>query len=342
MTVILAAPDNRTALERVRLGAEGSQIERVYIPRQLAIARMALTPSEQQLGCALVDFGAETTTLSIHRDGVLHTLVTLPMGGRNITRDLAAGLSITEEQAEYIKTAQAAAIPDPQADTAGEAKEINSYSQARAGEIIANIVHRIEQAGFKTSELTAGIVLTGRASRMRRMPELFETQTKMKVRIAPADNSVRPGNTEADPVDSLDIMALAAWPLPQAQGSDLTEIPARDEEDPHATITVDTREIDEYSGYDPRRAAAAARARRERDIDEDNVLDDDPDDDNDRSRTRDKKRKQRRPAEETTDNIDEDESYEEEHASRFGGMRRFISRIGRGFIGTTGPEDIDE
>ena len=44
-------------------------------------------------------------------------------------------------------------------------------------------------------------------------------------------------------------MALAAWPLPQAQGSDLTEIPARDEEDPHATITVDTREIDEYSGY---------------------------------------------------------------------------------------------
>jgi hypothetical protein len=174
------------------------------------------------------------------------------------------------------------------------------------------------------------------------MPELFETQTKMKVRIAPADNSVRPGNTEADPVDSLDIMALAAWPLPQAQGSDLTEIPARDEEDPHATITVDTREIDEYSGYDPRRAAAAARARRERDIDEDNVLDDDPDDDNDRSRTRDKKRKQRRPAEETTDNIDEDESYEEEHASRFGGMRRFISRIGRGFIGTTGPEDIDE
>ncbi len=181
---------------------------------------------------------------------------------------------------------------------------------------------------------------------MRRMPELFETQTKMKVRIAPADNSVRPGNTEADPVDSLDIMALAAWPLPQAQGSDLTEIPARDEEDPHATITVDTREIDEYSGYDPRRAAAAARARRERDIDEDNVLADDPDDDfdddNDRSRTRDKKRKQRRPAEETTDDIDEDESYEEEHASRFGGMRRFISRIGRGFIGTTGPEDIDE
>ena len=51
---------------------------------------------------------------------------------------------------------------------------------------------------------------------------------------------------------------------------------------------------------------------------------------------------QRRPAEETTDDIDEDESYEEEHASRFGGMRRFISRIGRGFIGTTGPEDIDE
>jgi len=346
MTVLLAAPDNRTNLERVRMtggGDEALPIERIYVPRQLAIARMALTPSEQQLGCVLVDFGAETTTLSIHRDGVLHTLVTLPMGGRNITRDLATGMSITEEQAEYIKTTQAAAIPDPQTDAANsEIREINSYSQARAGEIIANIVHRIEQAGFKTSELTAGIVLTGRASRMRRMAELFETQTKMKVRLAPADNSVRPGATGADPVDNLDIMALAAWPVPEAIGSDLTELP----EVKNIPEINTPDENDEYNAYDPHRAAAAARVRGESDLDDDRLLIDDPDPEEQpykQTKYSDKKHGNKKKPENTTDLIDENENeYPEEGSSRFSGMRRLISRIGRGFIGTTGPEEIDE
>lgn len=348
MTVILAAPDNRTNLDRVRMAStdiEGDvAVERIYVPRQLALARMALTPSEQQLGVALVDLGAETTTISIHRGGALQTLVTLPMGGRNITRDIAIGLSITEEQAEYIKIAQASAIPDPQNDTAaGETREINSYAQARAGEIIANVIHRIEQAGFKVADLPAGIVLTGRASRMRRMAELFETQTKMKVRIAPADNSVRPGTTGADPVDSLDIMALAAWPVFDNE-SDLTDIPA-----------VDDPAIDDHNEYeqpfDDPRIAGNTRGRRGRDIDDSELLSDDPDDDDyysNRGHGEDKKKKKvktpRRPDNFTGD-IDDDEDTDgdtDDNGSRFGSMRRFISKIGRGIIGTQGPDDIDE
>ncbi|MDE6286793.1 MAG: hypothetical protein K2L99_07350, partial [Muribaculaceae bacterium] len=114
VTVLLVDPSNRTNLERVRMAGgpetpdgEAVALERVYVPRQLALAAMALTPSEQQLGCVLVDMGAETTTVSIHREGALQSLVTLPMGGRNITIDLAGGLRCTEEQAEYIKINQA-------------------------------------------------------------------------------------------------------------------------------------------------------------------------------------------------------------------------------------------
>ena len=352
MTVILATPDNRTNLERVRMTSQGPDgdvaVERIYVPRQLALARMALTPSEQQLGVVLVDLGAETTTVSIHRGGALHTLVTLPMGGRNITRDIATGLSITEEQAEYIKTAQAAAIPDAQADGAStEAREINSYAQARAGEIIANVIHRIEQAGFKTSELTAGIVLTGRASRMRRMAELFETQTKMKVRIAPADNSVRPGNTGADPVDSLDIMALTAWAAGDTE-SDLTDLPAPAGE--HTYTDEEEEPADDYrTTVDRRRVGESARRRRDIDIDDNDLLTDDPDDDDDdayvrRSEKKKKKVKEPRRRDELTDDMDDEEEGADipDTGSRFGGMRRFISKLGRGIIGTPGPDDIDE
>ena len=291
MTVILAAPDNRTNLERVRMTSQGPDgdvaVERIYVPRQLALARMALTPSEQQLGVVLVDLGAETTTVSIHRGGALHTLVTLPMGGRNITRDIATGLSITEEQAEYIKTAQAAAIPDAQADGAStEAREINSYAQARAGEIIANVIHRIEQAGFKTSELTAGIVLTG---------------------------------------------------LPAPAGE-------------HTYTDEEEEPADDYrTTVDRRRVGESARRRRDIDIDDNDLLTDDPDDDDDdayvrRSEKKKKKVKEPRRRDELTDDMDDEEEGADipDTGSRFGGMRRFISKLGRGIIGTPGPDDIDE
>lgn len=326
ITVVLAAHDNRTNLERVQLTSDTSRspIERVYVPRQLALARMALTPAEQQLGVALVDIGAETTTVSIHRDGSLQALSTLPMGGRNITRDIATGLAITEDQAEYIKCAQASAIHDPAADTEGNAAEVNCHAQARAGEIIANIVHRIEAAGFKTAELTGGIVLTGCPLRMNRMVELFESQTKMKVRVAPADNTVRPGNTSADPLADLDIMALAAWP--GAADSDLTDLPKRQEEP---------------APHEQRPATGSHWQRPE--IDDENLLEDDPDDEAARTAARAPKKPRK---EEPQPVIDDDYDYDDKHASkgRYTGLRQTISRIGKALMGNKEEttDDIDE
>ena len=343
MTVLLVSPDNRTNLERVRMTSDENQLERIYVPRQLALARMALTPSEQQLGVVLVDFGAETTTVSIHRDGVLQSLVTLPMGGRNITRDIAAGLTITEEQAEYIKCAQAAAMPDNTTDgESQEAREINSYSQARAGEIIANVLHRIEQAGFKASELTAGIVLTGRAAQMRRMAELFETQTRMRVRVAPADNSVRPGRTDLDPIDALDIMSLIAWPV-ATQDSDLTELPAA----PAVAENVYEEPEDEYRGYDTRRMADGARARRDEDLDDSNVLNDDPDDPDfedlrSKKKTKRNKKREQEPDYDNETGEDDGDDNGDDNGGRFGGLRSFMSKFTHAIIGTQGPQDIDD
>lgn len=347
MTVLLCSPDNRTNLERVATAVESrpeaARVERVYVPRQLALARMALTPSEQQLGVALVDLGAETTTVSVHKDGTALVAVTLPMGSRNITRDIAAALGVTEEQAEYIKCAQASAMADTDSNASTpDAREINAYTQARAGEIIANVLHRIESAGFKLSELGAGIVLTGRGAQMRRMADLFAAQTKMKVRLATADNSVRPGATGATPVADIDIMALAAWPAGCAD-SDLTE-PAT------AAMADDTADDADYDPYDPRRAAASARARRGAELDDESVLDDDPDDfeeENAPARRRDKK-KIRRQEPETTEDMDDDDDADYDGKdtatgkSRFEGLRNLVSRLGRGFIGETGPDDIDD
>ena len=76
------------------------------VVRPLAQADTVLTTDERSLGCVLVDFGAETTTVSIYKDRSLRYLVTIPIGGRAITRDLATALSLTEDRAEEIKLFQ--------------------------------------------------------------------------------------------------------------------------------------------------------------------------------------------------------------------------------------------
>ena len=73
-----------------------------FVVTALSTAQVLLTSEEKRLGCMLVDMGAETTTVSIYKDGSLRYFATLPMGGRNITRDITS-LSLLEERAEDIK-----------------------------------------------------------------------------------------------------------------------------------------------------------------------------------------------------------------------------------------------
>ena len=68
----------------------------------LAVADTIITSDERQLGCMLIDFGAETTTVSIYKNDALLYLATLPLGGRNITRDIMS-LNILEDKAEELK-----------------------------------------------------------------------------------------------------------------------------------------------------------------------------------------------------------------------------------------------
>ena len=101
MNLIVCKPQikrniNRVLCERLPYAIAG------YIVRPVAIADIVLTDNEKRLGCMFVDFGAETTTVSIYKDAVLQYIATLPMGSRNITRDITATNCI-EEKAEEIK-----------------------------------------------------------------------------------------------------------------------------------------------------------------------------------------------------------------------------------------------
>jgi cell division protein FtsA len=69
----------------------------------IASAEAVLSADERELGVCLADIGSSTTELAVFFEGaVAHTAV-LPIGGDHFTNDLAVGLQVTVEEAEYLK-----------------------------------------------------------------------------------------------------------------------------------------------------------------------------------------------------------------------------------------------
>ncbi len=69
----------------------------------IAAAEAVLSADERELGVCIADIGASTTELAVYFEGsIAHTAV-LPIGGDHFTNDLAVGLQVTVEEAEYLK-----------------------------------------------------------------------------------------------------------------------------------------------------------------------------------------------------------------------------------------------
>lgn len=157
----------------------------------LALAETVLTAEERDLGCVLVDMGAETTTISIYRHHALVYLITLPLGGRNITRDVMS-LGVTEEKAENIKLSmitrqnnQSVIMVDGlRSDTVAE------YIKMRVDEIVANINQQIINSGMSETDIRT-IVVTGGASQQDGFKAALAETTKHDVREAQAPFDIR-------------------------------------------------------------------------------------------------------------------------------------------------------
>ena len=117
----------------------------------LALADAVLTSSEKRSGCVLVDFGADTTTVSIYKNNILRHLAVIPLGGSNITKDICSQ-QIEEDDAEALKIRFGQAYTEPK-EGDDENKEytlegrcsinailLEEIIEARLNEILDNIV----------------------------------------------------------------------------------------------------------------------------------------------------------------------------------------------------------
>lgn len=244
-TVLSCSLQIKRILRRVITDRLGLNING-YITRPLAEAAMVLTEDERRLGCMFVDFGAETTTVSVYRGGAPVYVATLPIGSRNITLDLIA-LNYIEERAEEIKKVSGNALA---VDAARRGKgyaegidytDINNYVHARADEIVANIIAQIEYAGVTAADLPGGIVIVGGGARLRGFNELLQQQSKLPVRQGAPSASVRITDGSIHGTEMVDVISVlvAASRMPEAEC--LTPMPEN---------TGDTTDVRGYTNYD--------------------------------------------------------------------------------------------
>ncbi|MCM1162912.1 MAG: cell division protein FtsA [Muribaculaceae bacterium] len=192
----------------------GLKCEAVVV-RPLAEANLVLTSEEKRLGCMMVDFGAETTSVAIFKDGVLVHLAVLPLGSRNITRDITT-LNYLEEKAEELKIAFGNAMPSN--DMSGirpadniDMNAVNNYVGARAMEILLNVDEQIRQAGLTPENLPAGIVVVGRGSKLNGLcSRLEQLLPGMKVRVGNPDSRVRILDGRIQSSDAVDVISILA------------------------------------------------------------------------------------------------------------------------------------
>ena len=161
----------------------------------LVTANAVLSESERRSGCALIDFGADTTTISVYKNNILRFLTVLPLGGNSITRDITS-MQMEEEEAERLKitfgnvmyeeeeSEEAATCQLEDGSRTVELQALNNIIEARAEEIIANVWNQIQLSGYD-DKLLSGIIITGGAANLKNLDTMLRKRSKIeKIRTA--------------------------------------------------------------------------------------------------------------------------------------------------------------
>ena len=184
-----------------------------YIVTPLAVADQILNESERELGCMLVDMGAETTTVSIYKNKSLIYLNTLPMGGRNLTRDVMIGTQAVEDVAENVKKNINNPLDPVNADNVViegvNAREAANYISARTGEIIANVNQQLADAGVSSDEIKS-IVLIGGCAHLNGLKQKLEETLKITVRMGQNPPTLNILNSDINRLEYIEVFSLLA------------------------------------------------------------------------------------------------------------------------------------
>lgn len=187
---ITTAKNIYRALERCHLEVDGMVLE------SLALAGTVLSDEETEQGIVMLDIGGDHTNFSVFHEGAIRHTAVIPLGGRNVTNDIAIGLRCSVEQAETLKLSHGCAlaslvdpeemlsIPSASAHTPNEISRnvLASIIEPRMEEILSLTFREVKKAAV-SDMLTGGLVLTGGGAMLTGVVELAEQIFDTRIRI---------------------------------------------------------------------------------------------------------------------------------------------------------------
>lgn len=161
----------------------------------IAAAEAILTDDERHIGVCLLDIGAGTTDIVVYTDGCLRHSQVLPIGGSQVTNDIAKVFKLSWRQAEEIKhkyaslttanVEQNAVLEVPMVGGTGTIQlsefKLAQVIQSRYEEIFELVDTALERAGYHHK--IAGIVLTGGAVWGQEVSDMAASILKTSVRM---------------------------------------------------------------------------------------------------------------------------------------------------------------
>ncbi len=149
------------------------------IPTCLAPSEAVLSKRQKELGVVVVDIGCGGTSVCVFEDGAtIHTAV-IPVGGENVTNDIAIGLRTSIDTAEKVKIEYGSTIPEDVNDRETidlsllskidthlvSKKQVAEIIQARYHEIFVLVKEELAKIN-RDGMLPAGVILTGAAAKI--------------------------------------------------------------------------------------------------------------------------------------------------------------------------------
>ena len=192
-TDVAAARNLMLAVERCHLDVE-AMVASPYVA-SLAV----LADDEADLGSAVVDMGAGTTTMAVFQGGRLVHLAGFALGGRHVTMDIARGLNARVADAERIKTLYGTVlsggsderdmitVPPLSEDEREQAQFVSRATlvgivRPRVEEILEMVRDRFAASPI-AAEQHGHVILTGGASQLTGLPDLASRILGRPVRI---------------------------------------------------------------------------------------------------------------------------------------------------------------
>ncbi|MBV9328695.1 MAG: cell division protein FtsA [Chloroflexi bacterium] len=176
-------------VERAGVGIDSLVLQPV------AAGEAVLTEAEREIGVTLIDIGSGTTDVGIFVEGALLFACVLPVGGFQVSNDLAVGLRTPFAAAEEIKIRHGYALPelleddrtiDVSAFDTGDGRpvsrlQVSEIIEPRLEETFELVLDQLDKANLRS--LPAGVVLCGGTAQLGGIRRLAAEVFHAPVRI---------------------------------------------------------------------------------------------------------------------------------------------------------------